>query len=304
MKKDMIFFTADKQYEGLKMTSTSANTIANWTKEYYQGLEIALNSMQFFTKTVGLIGQSETSVLSEGMESLEFAQVPNAIHQIAECKSLIAWLREAIKAKENLNKEVLKLNVEDYCRAHNIEVPTMPSEPDVLTEDEYWSSKSIKERNAYYELETKAAVLGKYIHNGGSFAKAREEMRRVANKPHEIIGSGRDATIYNYSITISPSEVDDTFFALQQKHREYQASLNALKFECEKAIEESRMKANNLYSEAMMDYRTAMNLLQADTIKWKQEQQLAISELKIILPDSLKDIYNTVVALGKKKKNN
>lgn len=304
MKKDMIFFTADKQYEGLKMTSTSANTVANWAKEYYQGLEIALDSIQFFTKTVGLIGQSETSVLSEGMESQEFAQVPNAIHQIAECKALIAWLREAIKAKENLNKEVLNLTIEDYCKTHNLKIPIIPSQPDVLTEDEYWASKSIKERNAYYELETKAAVLGKYIHNGGSIAKAREEMKKVANEPHKIIGSGRDATIYNYSVTMAPSEVDDTFFALQQKHREYQASLNALKFECEKAIDESRMKANTLYSEAMTDYRTAMNVLQADTIKWKQEQQLAISELKIILPDSLKDIYNIVVSLGKKKKNN
>ena len=180
----------------------------------------------------------------------------------------------------------------------------MPSELNVLTEDEYWASKSVKERNAYYELETKAAVLGKYIHNGGSIAKAREEMKKVANEPHKIIGSGRDATIYNYSVTMAPSEVDDTFFALQQKHREYQASLNALKFECEKAIEESRMRTNNLYSEAMMNYRTTMKVLQAGTIKWKQEQQLAISELKIILPDSLKDIYDTVVALGKKKKNN
>ena len=303
MKKDMIFFTADKQYNGLKMTSSSANTVANWTKEYYQGLEIALEAMQFFTKTVGLIGQSETSVLSEGMESQEFAQVPNAIHQIAECKSLIAWLREAIKAKENLNKEVLALTVEDYCKVHNIEMPTIPTAPDVLTEDKYWASKSIKERNAYYELETKAAVLGKYIHNGGALAKAREDMKKVANEPHKIVGSGRDATIYNYSVTMAPSEVDDTFFALQQKHREYQASLNALKFECEKAIEESQMKANNLNSEAMMNYRTAMNVIQADTIKWKQEKQLAISELKIILPDSLKDIYDTVVALGKKKNN-
>lgn len=303
MKKDMIFFTADEHYNGVKLTSTSANTVANWTKEYYQGLEIALEKTKFYTTTVGLIGQSEASVLSEGMETEQFVLIPNAIYTISECKSLIAWLREAIKAKENLNKEVAALTVEDYCKANDLKMPLVPVISDILTEEEYWASKSIKERNAYYELETKAAVLGKYIHNGGAIANAREGMKKVATEPHKIIGSGRDATIYNYSLSISPDEVDETFFALQQKHREYQASLNALKYECDKTIEESRMKANNLYAEAMTDYRTAMQMLQAETIKWKQEKQLAISALKIIIPDSLKTVYEAIVILGKKKKN-
>lgn len=303
MQKDMIFFTADENYDGIKFTSTSANTVANWAKEYYQTLEIALEKMKFYSKSVNLIGQAESSIIFNGMDNEELLEIPKAIKQIAECKSLIAWLREAIKARESLNKEVLRLTISDYCKYKGIEEPKVPNDSDypVLTEDDYWASKSIKERNAYYELETKAAVLGKYIHNEGVFSKAREDMKEKANEPHTIIGSGRDATIYNYSVTVAPSEVDSLFFEMQQKHREYQASLNALKFECQKAIETSEMQANTAYSEAMNNYRTVIGVIQADTIKWKKERQTELGKLKIILPDSLKDIYEKIASLGKKK---
>ena len=303
MQKDMIFFTADENYDGIKFTSTSANTVANWAKEYYQTLEIALEKMKFYSKSVNLIGQAESSIIFNGMDNEELLEIPKAIKQIAECKSLIAWLREAIKARESLNKEVLRLTISDYCKYKGIEEPKVPNDSDysVLTEDDYWASKSIKERNAYYELETKAAVLGKYIHNEGVFSKAREDMKEKANEPHTIIGSGRDATIYNYSVTVAPSEVDSLFFEMQQKHREYQASLNALKFECQKAIEISEMQANTAYSKAMNNYRTVIGVIQADTIKWKKERQTELGKLKIILPDSLKDIYEKIASLGKKK---
>lgn len=303
MQKDMIFFTADENYDGIKFTSTSANTVANWAKEYYQTLEIALEKMKFYSKSVNLIGQAESSIIFNGMDNEELLEIPKAIKQIAECKSLIAWLREAIKARESLNKEVLRLTISDYCKYKGIEEPKVPNDSDypVLTEDDYWASKSIKERNAYYELETKVAVLGKYIHNEGVFSKAREDMKEKANEPHTIIGSGRDATIYNYSVTVAPSEVDSLFFEMQQKHREYQASLNALKFECQKTIETSEMQANTAYSEAMNDYRTVIGIIQADTIKWKKERQTELGKLKIILPDSLKDIYEKIASLGKKK---
>ena len=299
----MIFFTADENYDGIKFTSTSANTVANWAKEYYQTLEIALEKMKFYSKSVNLIGQAESSIIFNGMDNEELLEIPKAIKQIAECKSLIAWLREAIKARESLNKEVLSLTISDYCKYKGIEEPKVPNDSDysVLTEDDYWASKSIKERNAYYELETKAAVLGKYIHNEGVFSKAREDMKEKANEPHTIIGSGRDATIYNYSVTVAPSEVDSLFFEMQQKHREYQASLNALKFECQKAIEISEMQANTAYSKAMNNYRTVIGVIQADTIKWKKERQTELGKLKIILPDSLKDIYEKIASLGKKK---
>lgn len=290
-QKNLIFFGDNG------LTSTSANFTANLAKEFIQNYEALLNNLTYYTTTVGLIGSSEKSLIKQGDEFV--SHVPGIINKMAKAKSLIAWLREAIKAKKELLYETEHFSVGDYCKMTGIDVPQYPTQGDVLTEDEYYSTLSLKERNRYYELETTAATIGKMIHPDGSFANARKKLAEVIQNPNKIEGDGRDTVIYSYKPTINLGDVDKVFFELQAQHREAQAQLNSIKYACEQAINESQAKAYSEHLEALSNYRNTMQVIEAELKKYKQEETERISKLKIIIPDSLKDIYETVSKLGK-----
>lgn len=290
-QKNLIFFGDNG------LTSTSANHIANLAKEMIQNHEATLNNRTYYTTTVGLIGSSEKSLIKQGIEFV--SDVPEMINDMAKAKSLIAWLREAIKAKKSLLSEINGFSVGDYCKMKGIEKPLYPESEIALTEDEYYGTLSLKERNRYYELETTAATIGKMIHPDGPFANARKGLAEVIENPNKIVGNGRDTVIYSYKPTINLGDVDAVFFELQKQHREAQAQLNSIKYACEQAINESQAKVTSEYLEALSNYRNEMSVIEAELKKYKQEETDRISKLKIIIPDSLKDIYETVSKLGK-----
>lgn len=53
MEKDLIFFKKEGE-EGVALTSTSANHIANLAKEYIQGVEMQLNNISFYNTEIAL----------------------------------------------------------------------------------------------------------------------------------------------------------------------------------------------------------------------------------------------------------
>ncbi len=277
------------------LTSTSANHIANLAKEAYQNLENELNSICFYTTKVSLLGTSTKEVLQYGNQLIDTTK----LNRIAELKSLIAWLREAIKAKEQLTRNINKLELRGYCEMMGIEYPNRPVMEASLTESEYYDSLNIKARNRYYQLETQAAVLGKYIHQNSPYAIARESLAHKIANPKEVKGSGRDTLIYSYEPVASLNDVDKQFFELQNKYREIQAQLNAMKHECEIAINESEVKVQTEYSTAFNKYSLEMEELQNKLREYIIAENNRIKALKIVIPDSLKSIYEYVSTLGK-----
>lgn len=293
MEKDRIFFGK------MGITNTQANYIANLAKENYQSVETALNKLCFYSTTLGLIGSSERSVLSTGDTSESVQKIPASIEHIAQCKALIAYLREAIKARETLRREILNLELEEYCTIKGIEMPKCPTSKEPLTEDGYYGSLNIKERNAYYTLEAQCSTLGKFIHPNGSLATARESLAEKINNPHSVTGNGRDTVIYNYDPTVEPSEIEAIFFSLQNKHRELQAQLNSIKFKCQTAVEASELKCQTEYVQATQKYREQMTALYAEFEQYKKAQEIQIRKLRIVIPDKLKPVYDTISSLGK-----
>lgn len=282
MQKDLVFFKKEGE-EGVALTSTSANHIANLAKEYIQGVETQLNNISFFNVEVALVGSvggANTIQTGESSEVLDSLQ--SLLEGVAQAKSLIAWLREGIKAKEN-----------------GMVKPETPNYGHVLTEVEYYASLPIKERNRYYQLETEAAVLGKYIHPDGHLSNARKELKDKIYHPHKVDGKGRDALIYTYTPTTSIAIVDNVFYELQKKHRGIQAQLNAMKYSCEQAINESTNKVNTEYMAASQKYQAELKDVLGAFKTWKDEKSQEYSKLKIVVPNSLLGIYNTINSLGK-----
>lgn len=299
MQKDLVFFKKEDE-EGVALTSTSANHIANLAKEYIQGVEAQLNNISFFNVEVALVGSTGgTSTIQTGESSEALDNLQSLLEGVARAKSLIAWLREGIKAKENLMKDLQTISLEDWCKENGLTRPETPNYGHVLTEVEYYASLPIKERNRYYQLETEAAVLGKYIHPDGHLSDARKELKDKIYHPHKVDGKSRDALIYTYTPTTSIAIVDNVFHELQKKHREIQAQLNAMKYSCEQAINKSTNKVNTEYMAASQKYQAELKGILGAFKTWKDEKSQEYSKLKIIVPNSLLGIYNTINSLGK-----
>ena len=294
MKKDEIFFGE----QGL--TSTSANHVANMAKELYQHLEEEIENLSLCNESIVLLGSTAMPTQYATGKDADFLEsLPEKLKTIAELKSLIAWLREAIKARKALTSELEDIGLEDWCHSQDIEYPQQPVMGHVLTENEYYGSLSIKERNAYYMLETKCAVIGKFIHENGRLSAERRKLTAVIQNPSILKENGRDTTIIHRVPSVTTEQVDKVFFELQAKHREYQAALNSIMHKCELAIEQSRLEVDTKYKADSAEYKAVYTELLGKFTEWKHQQAVALQKLKIIIPDNLKLIYEKVSALGK-----
>lgn len=296
MKKDMIFFSADNN----GLTSTSANHIANLAKEMVREIETSLSGLTLYSTSVALIGTENNNTLTEGDTVDTLNTVQSQLHSVARANALIAWLREAIKAKERLLKETEELSTEAYMKLQGIEKPVIPEMAKTLTEDEYYANMSVNERNRYYSLEALASVLGKAIHPNGAVAVARERLNERIKEPKSIEGNGRDALICTYTPTVEIQEVDDVYFSLQKEFREVQASLNSIKFDCQKAVKESEIEAQTTYLDEYAKYEGERLRIQNEKSAYIKKQTREIGNYKILIPESLKEIYDKVTHLGKK----
>lgn len=293
MEKNKIFF-------GEKgITSTLANTVCNWAKELYQGIDEFLSEIQFYSESIKLLDSNATPyVISGGYDTANF---DNYLQEKCKLQSLIAWLREAIKAKEEIVNYIKNMSVEEIAKQLDISIPEEPTKEHILTEDEYIASLSVKERNRYFYLETLCAVYGKFIHPNGNYSLARKQLAKILQKPNKVNGSGKDITITIYTPTISLETVDEKFFELQQKHREAQAELNGMKHKMELAIEASKDASDKKYEQEYAEYSTAYKELINIISIFKNDKLIEVRNSKIIIPNDLADIYNKVVSVGKDK---
>ena len=286
MKKDEIFFGDNG------LTSTSANFNANLAKEMYAGIEKELDHLHLYSANVGLIGGGQDRTIRNGVSSLE--DIEQKLKDIAQLKSLIAWLREAISARDRLIAEA-------KCSLFGIEPIPMPEREDPLTADDVIGAMSIKERNRYYQLETFCSTIGKFIHPEGVFNKERSRLHDIVVAPYSTSGEGTNMVVYAYAPTISPAEVDNKFAYLQQLYRENQAQLNSIKHQIETTILKDATEKNERYKVAYDEYHRK-ELARSIEIQNKRNAEVQrISDLKIIIPDSLKQIFEKVQSYGKSK---
>ena len=257
-------------------------------------IEKDLDNIRFYNKDMQLIGTSERQIISEGTKDV--SDIINKLDKIAKLKSLIAWLREALKAKDRLFKEVETMSYDDF----GLEVPEQPNRPVYLTEDDVISTWNIKQRNRYFYLETLCAQIGKYIHPDGVFSHERERMYDAIHNPREVIGGGRDTIVYTYTPSIDSSKIEDKFMEMQNLYRSYQAELNSMKHEIETTLENDKKEKDFNFQHEYLVWSNKMVDINNQLKVSKNEKLSDLQKLKIIIPDSLKPIYEEVSALGKK----
>ncbi len=384
MKSDYIYFG------DLGLTSTSANHVANMTKESVQKTINDLDAVSFYGTTVSLLSGGTPQQAKIGSKREELDDIQRSLEAIGEANSLCAWLREAIKARDRLLAEVKSTTLERYCKdiLGGVDVPnpdtnitswmkekgyaqpdingdfldvetpiavrfstasrigkmckkfnlTMPTEPSMeapITEDEYMSTLSVKERNRFLMLEAKAASIGKFIHENGHLYQERETLRKVIANPIRTNGEGENTLIYRFEPSVSLNDVDSMFFRLAAEHRAIQAELNGLLAERSRIIEADKQEKAARYQNACDEFNREMSVLQdklnaymfeeckkmstiqseydawstqqknrhkelsAELAAWKLSESKRIANIGIIIPNELRDIYDRVNGLGK-----
>jgi len=281
------------------LTSTSANHVANLAKELVQDEELQLNNVRLVNCSVSVIGSSEKTQVCKGVDDQWFKFFTENVVIVYEAKSLIAWLREAIKAKEEMLKEIDATEIGEWAEANGIVLPERPVKRSVPTRESLIAALDIKERNRIYKLETEAAVIGKCIHPNGKFSEARKEMHDRLSNPIQIKGEGRDSLVYYYEPSCDFNVVDNTFFELQKWHRESQAELNSLLYKIDEQVRSETIAANAEYIEARKAYESEYEIVRTQFKLWKEQEAKRVSSLKIAIPNELAKIYERVSKLGK-----
>lgn len=300
MEKDKIFFASfASNANDIALTTTSANHIANMAKECYKATESKLDDVEFYTTEISLLIGGNTRTLKKGVEDFFLAGVRDNLLKIAQLKSLIAWLREGIKAKDRLIAEARNLTRREVAEKLGITLPNVPEKYTRLSEDDVIATWNIAQRNRYYYLDTLCSTFGGYIHPGEAFAEAKERLSKALNEAVKSSGTGRETVLYSYIPTVSEDDVEETFFALQNEYRGYQAELNSLKHQIEVALQEDdREKSQKELLEAQA-YRDENSLVEAQIADYKREALKVAQSLKIVIPNSLKSIYETISKIGK-----
>lgn len=298
--KESVFFGN----EGL--TSTSANYYANVAQEMIQAAAERLNSVRFYQVFVASIGGGEKQLMTVGQTSLDF--IKDDLEKSAEMNSFCAWVREAIKKKEELISYTTACSIEKWARENNVEIPEQPQYPDSpikADEKEVMDSWDANKRNKYLRLEAFASTYGKYIHPKGAFSKARKEVHAAENCPIYKEGSGRDLILYYQDPTIEVEKVDNMFMSLQDTYRSYEKELNALKAELKEEVNKLSNTQEQEYREKMAEfkakydkYTSELGELRSRFNSWKTSEMERISKLKIALPKNLLDIFEEIRRQG------
>ena len=294
-EKNKIFF-------GTKgITSTSANHIANIAKEVMEESRALLENITFVNCNVGLISSDVSRLTEKGYDTDELGNIVLSINKVAECNALIAYLREAIKAKEEELAYIEGISTSKFLKIKGIEIvdPRSSHSLDFMTEDDAIALLSQQERIRYLILEATAAAIGNRIHPGKSFAEARRKLELKRKEPIKLVGSGSDALVYTYSPSADVDEVNETFMQLQSAHRTANKQLNSLKFKVKQIMDDHNLKAKREYAAQSEEYDRVIATYTKQVEAFIEEQKKELLELKIVIPSDFQKLFDELNELIK-----
>ena len=294
-EKNKIFF-------GTKgITSTSANHIANIAKEVMEESRALLENITFVNCNVGLISSDVSRLTEKGYDTDELGNIVLSINKVAECNALIAYLREAIKAKEEELAYIEGISTSKFLKIKGIEIvdPRSSHSLDFMTEDDAIALLSQQERIRYLILEATAAAIGNRINPGKSFAEARRKLELKRKEPIKLVGSGSDALVYTYSPSADVDEVNETFMQLQSAHRTANKQLNSLKFKVKQIMDDHNLKAKREYAAQSEEYDRIIATYAKQTEAFIEEQKKELLELKIVIPSDFQKLFDELNELIK-----
>ena len=284
--------------EGL--TSTSANHVSAMANVMVNDLKQHIKGLRLYRKYIRVIGEDETLV-EERNDTLP--EIVGTVERISKANALIAWLREAVKERENALNDINERSINAYAEQIGYEIPdrpTMPKEPTINFADLRTildAGLTIKEYNRCLELNSTLAVLGEFVHEKGLLTHTKAELQRIAKNPVEVKESGRDTIITRYEAD-APEVVDEVYTDLQAKYRKLQAEKNGIDSKWTNLAAEYQVRKRAEYIEALdawkaecQEWDAKYAELKDKWVTWKKQECDRIASLKIIIPKDLVNLY-------------
>ena len=277
------------------LTSTSANYIANKAKEYIKEIELRLSKLNFISEAVCLNNEELGTIIKIGNTKEELENIVKSdINKIGDIKSLIAWLREAIKAKEHNSIYISSIyTYNDFKKENNI-IEQAPQRESIPSEEDIIFSWDTEKRKKYYDLEARCAVIGQLIHNNGPLVKAREDLIDVEKTPNIVDTSKEQIIVYKKTPTIDIEDLSNIIMSLQNQHRKLQSELNRMKHEIDIKINQMTNEINKKYNQELNEYNQSYKVNYSKYSEELVKKQNEILNSKIIIPESLKEIYEFI----------
>ena len=280
------------------LTMTSANHVANLAKQAYQKDEAFLNSLNLVNENIQIIGQEAITPSKVGATAADLGSVPEKLNFISNCKAFIAWLREAIKAKEMLLQELQCYGYSEW----NIDNPD--PNPVSSTRKTWVTSEvdlSIGDKAKMLYNEAKAATFGSYIHPSGALDNMYKRYIEIQTNKLNVDVAGRDTIISTFEPSVSSEVVEGILDSVRAEWRETEAKFNKQKYDLEKLDEkgESECKFENENNERQRKIRDGERQQQYRI--WYEAEAARLDALKIVVPEMFKPLYEHLTSLGKKK---
>lgn len=276
------------------LTITSANHLANIAKEMYEALQSKLEALKLYSRDYMLAINGNAFRVENESEKSDLAAMSASLKEIGELKSLIAYLREGIKAKMSLASDSsFEEYLEKLIEEGRNDLVKPVAQKSVTFEDEF-AKLTTEQKARYYSLEAKCATIGAFIHPEGAFAKARKEFFEHKKNPTKVNGKGQEAEINTYSSYFSAEEVDGEFFSLQKEYRTLQAELNKFKAEVDERVAEANKSISN---DSLLNMKLWVDARKVERNSYDE----VVKTLKVILPQNLRAIYEKVNAVANAK---
>jgi hypothetical protein len=272
------------------ITATSARHLANRVKEEIRSIESKMNNVSFYDTSVELLDSTVEKTLSKGVHSYFLLELENNFEYIGKMHSFMAWLNEAIKAKDLNTKTINSISLEIYCEMEGLELPKRPKNVQLTTFEEVLGKLSVRERQEYLYLNAHASQIGKYIVDG-NFSKAKREYERIKSNPIEIKGEGKNAMIYKYVSSVNEDTLEQVHVLLMEKNRSLNARLNSIKYRIEQEVLDFNQLETKRYGRELEEYNNGISLYLNKLDKWRNDALNEVRKLKIVIPNELNDIY-------------
>ena len=284
------------------MTSTSANHVSAMANVMVQDIKNRLMGLRLYEKSIRVIGDAEVTVETVNNTLPDIA---DGVKQICKANALIAWLREAVKERENAQTYIQNMTLDDWMKKQGIEKPTSPVPPTMprINFQDYATildtGLTVKEYNRFVELNSALAVYGEMIHEKGLLTRQKSELQRIRQNPTEVKESGRDTIITQYRVDVNiDTDLDKLYTQLQSEYRQLQAEKNgieakfsnlAMDYQTRKMDEWKAAKAQ--FDRDCMAVNSQLVGYDAQMKEWKKQRLEELAALKIIIPNDLKALY-------------
>lgn len=284
------------------ITSTSATYLCNIARELLKDIESSLNSTSFITEEVTLFGSENKIRTKEGYNLSELSDLDSKLTKAAQLKAFIAWMSEGIKAKDVESERLKEYTLSDFTKDFP-EYIVQRSENSTLDINYGLGKLSISERVKYLFSEALTSSIGKYIHNNGALRKAYSELLNIAHNKVNITTEAKDSIVVvtNKIPSVDTKEVEKIMLKYQDLRRENEKVLNSLKSKVKDYDHEYQMYLNLEQKADVESYKEDMEIVRSKYNEYVLNKRSEIENFKIIIPDELRDIYNTLHTLSKGK---